>query len=426
MQLKQYIRYGTAYDKEFLQDYIDKYEGIVLSANSLCFQSEYISRLINVELKEKPFFIDPRVNFFQTDLEKIKKDGKFKKSYILLANEYNIDFTIEKDSPLKISDITKIGLSNFAYSILSFQEKFISKILPEHLKLFSKFTNQYKTPDFLIAPAFHIETKKDLDWIKLNKDLLDESLNLKNEFNNLRIYANLLINKDILLEDDMINKIIEQYSNADGIVFWIDNFNELTIDTKYIIAFKQFIQKCNSKYPKKELISLYGGYFTQLLSHLGISGVTHSLEYGEYKSIKGQGGMPMHKFYLPELKFRMKPFDMIKLLKDMNINSKEKFYKKICSCNICKKNIDSDNIHSNFFIYLDDSNKKKLQRSISKANCIDHYLEVKYIEFEHIKNNNFQYLIEELNIIYNKFISNKYFDSTKLLYLDKWYKSLKD
>ncbi len=426
--LKHIIKYGTAVDTQFIKEYKETFDLLALNANILCFQSENMARNIYVEFKNLPYFIDPKLYVFQNDLKYIKKDksDEFRQSYITLAKNYGLDYVIDKDSSLTIQEVKMHGIETLTKDILKFQIDYIYENLSTELKQFAMLSNTKKEPSFLNIPSFTIKDIKVQDWLNINIQMIEESMKLKKaSFNNKEMYANLIISKDSLNSKELIDQIIEKYSLADGLLFWIDGFNELKVDEETIMSLIYFIQKYKKLNPNKNIYSLYGGYFSQLLNKIGLSGVTHGVGYGESKDINTIGGVPsVQKYYMPKLFQRMTPEAIIKLLNTMKLSTKHDFYEKVCDCAICQHNIYDNNIDLRFFIYLDDTDSSKNLRSNSRINCTKHYLEVKHIEFTKIRSSDTKTLINNLKYTFDSYVKNNYANSSDISYLMRWYSSL--
>ncbi|GEM_PF-1911545 len=425
MKLEHLIRFDTAEDKIFLQEYLNDIDLIVFNANILCHQSTNKADTLYSSFPNKKFFIDPRLYSFQLNLSNIKnKAGKIKSSYMKLAIEYGLDYVIDSDTSLTIEQVLKHGLNKLSEDILDFQNNFINENLDSEMKEMISFSKQFRTPEILIAPAFCILDEKDLKWLDINKKLLDISLKVKDKYNK-PLYANLIISKEILSNKKAITQILDIYCKADGMVFWIDDFNEVSINENIIENLISLLIYYKQKNQTKKIYSLYGGYLHQILFNFGLNGVCHSVAYGESKKINHGGGIPLSKFYLPMLYKRMQPESMIRLIRDIPIKTKKEFYEYICNCPICKKIINNDNIKLTFFSYLDDLEATDTIRRNAKYNCRSHYLEVKKKEFTLINTRTFEDLVKILEDTYKNISINHYMVKPEYIHLDRWIKVLK-
>lgn len=276
-KLEHLIRYDTAQDKMYLEEYKDEIDFLVFNANILCHHSEDNAKTLYVNFADTEFFIDPKLYNFQLDISNIKnkkkdKSENIKESYVKLASEYGLDYVIEKETPLTTSQVLKHGVKKLSQDILDFQIHYINEHLDAELKELIEFSGLYRKPSKLISASFCILSENDIDWLIINDKLLEESLLLKKDYD-LPIYANLIISKSVLKNERLILEIIEKYSKADGLIFWIDDFDEQNVTADIIDALINFVSKYREKNKNKKVYSLYGGYLNELLFNFGLSGV---------------------------------------------------------------------------------------------------------------------------------------------------------
>jgi hypothetical protein len=427
--LQHLLRYGTSTDKKYFQEYQQFASTIVFNANTICHQSRDNAELLYVDLSDKEYVIDPRTYAYQMDLKYLtRQDGKgIKQTYQSLLSEYKLPSTLlENDNPINNNNIQILDETNFVDNVLNFQENYLFDNLEDDLKILVRRSRKNKSPKFLIAPYFLLRDEFDF-WLNVNNKLLEESLEKKVKYQK-EIYAILLITKEILVNEALINEILEVYSKADGLIFWVNEYNEQTVTETEIMGLIKLVSSYKEKNPQKEIISLYGGYFSQLLYHIGLDGVCHNLVYGEHRSLNPIGAQPTHKYYLPSIKRKIDPFDMLNILKNHKLKTKEEFYDKICSCKVCKKNINTDKIEEKFIVYLHDKDPDRTIE-LSRDNCIRHYLECKVQEFQEIPNQGFEIIIQELKSTYDTFLGKGYLANTKnvnIEYLKRWHNSLAD
>jgi hypothetical protein len=420
--LQHLLRYGTSIDKKYFQEYQQFASTIVFNANTICHQSKDNAELLHVDLSDKEYIIDPRTYAYQMDLKYLTRiDGKIKQTYHDLLLAYQLPISLfENDRPINKLNIHILDETNFIDNVFSFQENYLFDNLEEDMKIMVKRSKKVKTPKFLIAPYFLLRDEYSF-WLNVNSKMIEESLLKKAKYQK-NIYAVLLITKEILVNEPLMNDILEVYSKADGLIFWVNEYNEQTVNETEIAALVKLIQLYKEKNPKKEILSLYGGYFSQLLYHIGLDGVCHNLVYGEHRSLNPVGSQPTHKYYLPPIKRKVDPFDIINVLKNYNLKTKEEFYDKICDCKICKKNIDTNNIIEKFFVYLHDKDPGKVIE-LSRDNCTRHYLECKVREFKDIQNQSLESIINDLKYTYNTFLEKSYLSNTtkvNIEYIRRW------
>ncbi|MHA1660238.1 MAG: hypothetical protein ACTSUT_14095 [Promethearchaeota archaeon] len=445
---KHYIRFGKSSEKKILEEHQDSFESVVINANTLAYFGKSLSTFIFIKGKQKIFFIDPMTHAFQHPLDKISgHSGEIKSSIKKLIDIYGEPLKskiIKEEVSVTANDFSDIYIiEKFTSSVLGFQSSHLFNSADKDFRSYledPEFKDLISTkPIFLVAPYFYLRSFDYKDWAKLNREFLEIAKKyLKSPE---KIAGELVLDKDLLdklIKDNRImNQILEIYESADGVLFWIDDFDEHKESIERLLGLKKFVKRFREKYPAKFLINLYGGYFSQLLLKAGLTGVVHGPEYGESRAVVPVGGgIPIAKYYFPPLKKRVPSNEVIWLLKYLNVRSKEDYYNKVCKCKVCKNLIKNKPIE-NFIEHYGKVHPVEIKgRYGSQAreypdietikNSLEHYLEVKKEEFRNIQNNNINSLLDELRNTYEEIKNLNYAEESEISYLDNWQKVLKN
>ena len=442
MNSKHYLRYGTAADQKYMKKYQHTYDGVALNGTMLAHISKAISVFLHKDLIGKALIIDPMTHAFQHDLDKIKNQyGGIRSSVDKLIEIYGdpVATVINKNSrPVRLADFTDVNINGFIDRVLNFQMNHLKLNLDDKFQEYIEFYGLYQEPSILVAPYVYL-THSNIDiWRDLNCKFLERSLGMKKKFNK-QIFAQLVINGNLLKDDRKINDLIACLSAADGILYWIDGLDETKASIQELMAIKSLVLEYKNLNPTKQIISLYGGYFTELLLKFGLSGIVHGLEYGENREVVPVGGgIPQSKYYLPPIKKRVAAPTMLGILRFFDINTHKKFHNEICDCEICKKVIKKSPIDEDFNKFIKVKPEPKIIRykksgnireiffpaKESKELCLFHYLEVKNKEITAIPNKSLESLLQSLLKDHEKF--SKYFSEGEIDYLKDWHKVLAD
>ena len=87
-----------------------------------------------------------------------------------------------------------------------------------------------------------------------------------------------------------------------------------------------------------KVFNLHGGFFSMVLSHFGLSGVSHGIGYGEQKDVVpiiGQS-IPTVRYYLPDLYKRVGVPKVERCFHALGINTPADFHEQVCDCVVCK------------------------------------------------------------------------------------------
>lgn len=424
MSNKHFVRYGTAAEQKYMKDYQHTFDGVVINGSMLAHVSKSISLFVHKDMRNKSFFVDPMTHSFQHDLSKIQNnEGEIKSSIKKLIKIYGSPATIllTKFRPLRPDDFSnRKNLSEFVESVLEFQFKHIQESLSDEYREIVEYLriSQLGQPDFLISPYFYLSKNDQFKWTQVNLQLIEASMKHQALFNNLPVYAQLVIDRRYLSDTSELDKLIQSYSIADGLLYWIDGFDETEASVDELKAVKRMIRAFKDGNGEKRILSLYGGYFSQLLLKEGLDGVVHGLEYGENRDVVPVGGgIPLSKYYLPAVKKRIPANTMMYFLKINNIRKAQHFFDNICDCKVCKKTIRTDNVVEDFNSFIKSrpvlikytrTGRERIREieyplRESKELCLFHYLEAKRKEFTTIHKSSRDDLTGELKSTFEKY-----------------------
>lgn len=460
------LRYGTVAEKAQLERAINAYDYLAINGNSAAYVSRAIAKFIVEKFfnnTEKGFFIDPITYAFQKNIHLLKnkpKNGEptLKKSIQKLIGSYQEPANkVYEDTPIQPCDFTNKTLFNgFCTRILDFQYSIISTYINDNdLKKYLQYATgnvdgllQQFHPRLLIAPYFYLNPN-DIDfesWLKINEDFINESIvQSKTQYNDTPVFAQIVINKDILHNKSTIDSVVNGYRNCkcNGFTVWVDGFNEHKENRETLEGFIYFLQSLKLTYGRKQIFNMYGGFFSILLTHPSIrllNGVSHGMEYGEYRDVYPVGGgLPVSKYYYMPLHQRKDFTDAFYLLEYNHIldtslknwGSTGKYFDEICKCEQCRKIMDDEMV--NFIKFESDQfykivNKKtqtitrrKKASYETKENCLFHYLLCKKMEFSLQSRKSIQDLLDGLKVEKEKYSKSTFLDNDELDYIDNWY-----
>jgi len=310
------------------------YYGITLSAHLVVFYEKFFSTFLRK--LDKPFFIDTVSYVFARDLDNIKKVNRngeltLKKSYQKLVDycDGKIKAILEKRQflPKDFLANNEELIKEFSKKLISFQKHFFSKKSDKAIEKYSKILGKELgslNPLFLTTPYFYFESIND-PWYNISLKLAQTSISLKKEF---ELYTIICFSKELLVKENDLEKIIDDYSNFDGYIFWISDFDEKNVAPKYLSGLINFIEKLNKM--GKPIINLYGEYFSLILSKLGLSGYSRGIGFSEKKFVDAcvTGGGQPKRYYFPFLHYSLSEMVVREFFSD--------YPKLLCECKTCQ------------------------------------------------------------------------------------------
>lgn len=326
---KLYFRLNMPKEYDVLTKHSEKYYGVVIDAQ--VFSSFKNSVSLFFYTLNKPYFIDPV--FYKFTYQNYP--NIFEKRWASdLSSKYGIDDILQTfTGGLQPSSISGNRIVDITVRVLNFQRNGISDIVSETARMEElievQSNNPIPRPEFLLPPYFIISNKGD---ISTNLKFIDEALRQK--IDSEKIYAPIALDHDLFLEDGFVEGLIAQYSakSVDGFAIWITDLREFSSDSAFLKSLVAFTSKLKKSNKGKEVLNLFGGYFSLVLSSHGLlDGIAQGIGISEFKDpdLVASGGRP--RYYVPILR------------QTLSVDSGAELYtasSKIfsCGCGVCRNN----------------------------------------------------------------------------------------
>ncbi len=336
---------------------------LIVSSHILEGMTKRITSMLT-KLK-KPYVIDPHTYVFAADVEHIQEKRWFDK----LLGIYGLDTMIEDPNNFELSPSLLIdadqqstnNLKELVENVMNYQRTKIQDTYDD-INEFEEFDEE-KTenlnfkPKWIIPPYFFINNVYD-DWLTVNINSI--KLSIENKTSTEKIFAVIMLDKEILPHVNDIDTIIDKYDieGIDGYMIWCAYLDENSAKKRELTYFQEFIKKL-AKFGKP-IHNMYGGLFSLLLNEKGMTGSSHSICYGEHKiPFSTGGGGPTIRFYQPYL------YSKVPLARAKEVENALELKK--CTCNYCNilKNENTDGRR------LELTGKHFLSNRISELNLIN-------------------------------------------------------
>lgn len=449
------LRYGTVADKTHLETARSSYDYLSINGNTAAYVPNAIATFVVQNFFNNHnygFFIDPITYAFQKEIQLLSaKKGGIKKSVQKLIECYDEPtLKICDGLPLSTNDFNNEKTAEgFCKRVLEFQFTVVSKQMKnndllDYLSYATGYSNEEPIeqllPKFLIAPYFYL-AKKDSEfdrWLDLNFKFINMSIEYSKKLFNKPIFGQIVINKDVLLDDNYIREIANKYnqSKCDGLTLWIDDLNEHEASKNELCG----LIKLLSSLECKNIYNMYGGYFSILLTNKQVNllkGVSHGLEYGESRAVYPVGGgIPTSKYYFYPLHQRIDFSKAFYLLEHRGIidtslqdwGNCKRYHTEICKCDQCLRVMNNSMINfvqfeSTEFYEIKQKNqtlRRKKASQDTKANCLYHYLLCKKMEFINASKKPISILVDDLLTAKSYYKDCDVLTRNDLNYIDIW------
>lgn len=342
-QPQVFLRYGLSRKKELLRDFTKLYDGIVVPANILLYQ--YKGTPAVVYSCNQPYFVDPMSYLFAHPLADFikritKGTSKFKPSFTKLVMGYGEDpaYFLRQDYRTLVEYLTKneSKLSPFIDNCIDFQLNAVNKTINNSKDLLPDGKEVDLKPSFVMPPYFAYQEHDGTTL--LNQKIIEYCWKNKAKWGNPDIFPMIFIQKENLT-DKFITKLKSFFKDYDypGYCIWVEKFEERDVTSEEIVGLIKLVETFSDN-SSKQLVMLYGGFFSMLLNKFGVTAISHGIAYSEAKSmfsaVKQTGGGAPIRYYIPQLH----QFQII----DNALHILRERPDLICNCPVCQRLIQSD------------------------------------------------------------------------------------
>lgn len=317
-------------------------DGIIVPAHVIAYyELSFPEFLRQCEL---PFIVDPVTYVWNIDPQCISNgNGDIKKSYERLAEKYSSSVgRLLGKHLLRDVTISPDDFEAFVTGVLRFQLLQSDKDSPSRVKSISLLKKRIsliqgtpspteekkRVPYALIPPYFFFRKVTDSAYEKTVRAFQIAQANPV--FANFKIFPCLCMDRSVLNDAVQIEQILTDFQDCSGILLWINGFEETSASLPDLISLTTFIKTLSKG--GKEIINLYGGYFSLLLKYAGLSKVSSGICYSSSRKVFSEasgGGLPV-RYYEPNLKVKIMRENMFRLYND-------KSFLFNCQCPICKE-----------------------------------------------------------------------------------------
>lgn len=367
---KVVLRIGSHAEKEYFEQMARFLDGMMFGGNLLEITPAATFSLVYAVGKKRgatlPFFLDPMTYCFgpyidptsgrkRIDLNALKskrKDRKTKKeifavkdSYTALASNLGSAFeaAVKHGAAVDISVVTPSERDKMCKGVVDYQMLRMGQIRAVEVEIDDEEKDALAAvdkPAVVFAPYFFIHESWAKDGLDAAIDLARRTAALKPE---VPVHAVVCADHAVLRSAAHVQYLITHLptTGIGGVWLWFDGFSEHEAPLDELVNFRKLVKGLGGK---MEVFNLHGGYYSLLLAHDGLTGISHGVGYGEQKPVAQVIGAaaPTVRYYLPPISKRVGVPDVQRCLPDVGITTAAEFFAKVCGCQICKGVIGND------------------------------------------------------------------------------------
>lgn len=316
---EHYLTYGAT-DQRTVRELQDSFTGLMVPGTVAAFQREGTGGFVltlSATQAATPYVIDPRFPLFQRQLAEAKQ------SHFELASVLGDPDLVCGDRDPQPGDFTPERVDLIARSWVEFNQGYQTAANAKFDKYASRLKEEViqeetRSPRFVLAPYTMASGTHD-PWWEVSRMLYDRTCHhLVDSDDCIRVLA--ATNPAGLRE--LTGDLPDHRSSV-----WVSGLDELGSDPEFLHDYASAIQEVSSNV---QMFALYGGFFSVLLSAVGLRGSCHGIGFGEYRAYPElqRSGPPPSRYYMPTLHRYVSPDLAYQLwLHDPSLAE--------CSCRVC-------------------------------------------------------------------------------------------
>jgi hypothetical protein len=292
-----YFRLSLTRESKALKPYATEFHGATLEAQIVELYSNAVS--IFLTTLGRPYFIDPVLYKFTSPFFGEIREKRWREP---LSERYAIDrpLATKPDGFLPADFNTMKDVDAVVKAILEYQRGRIPNSAAG-LEVLAELLGQEESlagpPEFLVAPYLY---RGERATLAANLRLASVAAGQKRAGE--RLYAEIALDREYLDSQTDLDSIAREYAKIplDGYLLWISDFREWEEDSTVLIAFAKFVLALSAASKGREVINLFGSYYSTLLAAQGILGASvQGVGISEYRDPTLTGGGGYLRYYVP-------------------------------------------------------------------------------------------------------------------------------
>ncbi len=316
---EHYLTYGAT-DQRTVRELQDSFTGLMVPGTVAAFQREGTGGFVltlSATQAATPYVIDPRFPLFQKQLAEPKQ------SHLELASVFGDPSLVCPDRDPEPGDFTHERVDLIARSWVEFNQGYQTAANAKFDKYANRLkervvTQQAKSPQFVLAP-YTMASDSDDPWWEVSRMLYERTCHhLGDSGDCIRVLA-------ATNPAGLLRLTIDLPDSRSSV--WVSGLDELGSDHALLHNYANAIQEVRADI---QMFALYGGFFSVMLSAVGLRGSCHGIGFGEYRAYPElqRSGPPPSRYYMPTLHRYVLPDLAYQLwLHDPTLAE--------CSCRVC-------------------------------------------------------------------------------------------
>jgi hypothetical protein len=288
----QFVSYGST-DQRTVRNIQQQTNGLLIPGTVAAFQKAGTGGFVLTmsALADIPYVIDSRFPLFQQQLYGPKK------SHIALAKILGIEELISIAEAPTADLFTTEVVDTVAKNWTEFNSGYTEIASEKFAKYAERLGEELQVesahgPRHVLAPYFMADNVDDGWWAK-STEIFERTTEYCEESSScIRVVA--------AKTPDVLGELLISAGTNQAVV-WVNNLNEMNSGDATLAAYGNGIKSATEKGIRT--FALYGGFFSVLMSSVGLGGSSHGIGYGEHRDYRElpQSGPAPKRYYMPRL-----------------------------------------------------------------------------------------------------------------------------
>jgi hypothetical protein len=286
-----YLAY-LATDQETFRDLRGSYNGVLVPGTIAAWQRQGTGGFVLSLSASEPaasYVIDPRFPLFQQALPEAKQ------SHTALADIFGDPSLVQGAEPLP-AQFSDERLRRIASAWVEFNTAYGAGTTN---KTFDKYAARLgedppaqsidaRAPEAILAPYFVAQAVTD-DWWGRSKQLFEATCAVAQDTTCLRVVC--------AAHPGILAELLDDVTDSE-LVVWVSGLDEHKASVPDLSAYRLALAAAASR--NQAIFALYGGFFSVLLSGVGLDGAAHGVGFSEHRNWRElpQSGAPPARFYV--------------------------------------------------------------------------------------------------------------------------------
>lgn len=402
------LRYSSNSEKQAVETSGDVLDSLIIPGKMLAANSKALpNNLRNYSDKYGlDYYIQPTLYDFRVGAN-FREDGSIRSWHQKYIDEIGetLETILKRERNVNVANLSEANVRKLTEKSVEFQENFVPNKLADEADRYDPVDNldQYR-PEALIPWFQRINLSGDIDHN-------DQILRYAVDAATMPLKPCLFFTQSAIRSDPRRTEVLEMVSrhNIDQCFLWVEDLHKKDTTQSMYKEIASFVVELSENGIEPHFF--YGDYFATMLSHLGATGTTYGVMYGEEGEEKREprsGDGVIGRYYVDGVK------DFLKVVAAVDVQ--QRVGADVCSCDVCSRQLETWSDLTD----RDQDDDKNVQAILKK-----HHLNVRWRQIRSVEEESLDETLKSVERDFEKYnqafrTSRQVADGKSLDYLHRW------